>query len=123
MLRKIAIIPSLLAMMMVLFTMFVPHHHHQAMICLVHEVCLADGCCDDEHTSHSDANHEEDESNCVSHEKYCPSDGLRLDFVPLTSQASIIPVPAVSGFPVIIPAGNLQADFHSPPLLTWRINC
>lgn len=123
MLRKIGVISSLLAMSMVLFTMFVPHHHHQAMICLVHEVCLADGCCDDEHTSHSDANHEEDENNCVSHEKYCPSDGLRLDFVPFTYQASIVPEPVVSGFQVIITARNIPATFHSPPLLSWRINC
>ena len=123
MLRKIAVIPSLMAMMMVLFTMFVPHHHHQAMICLVHEVCLADGCCDDEHTSHSDANHEEDESHCVSHEKYCPSDDLRLDVVILPPVIINNPVPAVVGTPGHLTAPVWQAVLHSPPLLTWRINC
>ena len=122
MLRKIAVIPSLLAMMMVLFTMFVPHHHHQAMICLVHEVCLEDGCCDDEHTSHSDANHEEDESHCVSHEKYCPSDDLRLDVV-LPPAVIRNPVPAFTGTPGFIAAPVTPALLPSPPLLTWRINC
>ena len=123
MLRKIAIIPSLMAMMMVLFTMFVPHHHHQAMICLVHEVCLADGCCDDEHTSHSDANHEEDESHCVSREKYCPSDDLRLDVVILPPVIINNLVPAVVGTPNCDTAPLSNTVFHSPPLLTWRINC
>ena len=61
MLRKLSIIPTLAAMLMVMFVTFVPHHHHQAMICLVHETCEADGCVNDEHTGHSDANHEEDE--------------------------------------------------------------
>ena len=123
MLRKIAVIPSMMAMMMVLFTMFVPHHHHQAMICLVHEVCLADGCCDDEHTSHSDANHEEDESHCVSHEKYCPSDDLRLDVVILPPAIINNPVPAVVGTPSCNTTTVSFTVFHSPPLLTWRINC
>lgn len=123
MLRKIAVIPSLMAMMMVLFTSFVPHHHHQAMICLVHEVCLADGCCDDEHTAHSDANHEEDENHCVSREKYCPSDDLRLDVVLLPPVEIKNPVPEVSGTPGHLTVPVWQAVLHSPPLLTWRINC
>ena len=123
MLRKIAVIPSLMAMMMVLFTTFVPHHHHQAMICLIHEVCLEDGCCDDEHTSHSDANHEEDENHCVSREKDCPSDDLRLDLVLLPPVEIQNPVPEVTGTPGYRPAPVWQAVLHSPPLLTWRINC
>jgi hypothetical protein len=93
------------------------------MICLVHEVCLADGCCDDEHTSHSDANHEEDENHCVSREKYCPSDDLRLDVVLLPPVEINNPVPAVSGNPGHLTAPVRQAILHSPPLLTWRINC
>ena len=123
MLRKVSVLPALLAMMMVLFTTFVPHHHHEAMICLVHEVCLADGCCDDEHTSHSDANHEEDERHCVSHEKYCPSDGLRLDVVPLPSAVLNVPVPAEAGTIVSIRKVVNSTAFHSPPILSWRINC
>ena len=38
-----------------------------------------DGCCDDEHTHHSDANHNQDESHCVAHKQYCPSERLHLD--------------------------------------------
>ena len=79
MLRRIAIIPTMMAMLTVLFTMAVPHHHHQAMICLVHEVCVLDGCCDDEHTQHHDANQEEDESHCVAHEQYMPSERLHIN--------------------------------------------
>ena len=39
MIRKLCIIPTFAAMLMVMFVTFVPHHHHQAMICLVHETC------------------------------------------------------------------------------------
>ena len=123
MLRKVSVLPALVAMMMVLFTTFVPHHHHMAMICLVHEVCLADGCCDDEHTSHSDANHEEDENHCVSREKYCPSDGVRLDIVPLPSTILNAPVPADAGNVVSVRKVVARAAFNSPPILSWRINC
>ena len=70
MIRKFAIVPNLLAMMMVLFAMFVPHHHHQTMICLVHQICVLDGCCDDEHTSHSDAHHPFLPFSCVSPDRY-----------------------------------------------------
>ena len=124
MIRKFAILPSLMAMMMVLFTTFVPHHHHQAMICLVHEVCLEDGCVDDEHTSHSDANHEDDESHCVSHQNYYPSDDLRLDFTPLPAPAVEVPVQVdvTKAFPAFSKA-LLSASYSPPPLLSWRINC
>lgn len=49
------------------------------MICIVEEVCGMDGCCDDEHTHHSDANHNQDESHCVAHKQYCPSERLHID--------------------------------------------
>ena len=121
---RFAILPTLVSMMMVLFTTMVPHHHHQAMICLVKEVCELDGCIDDEHTSHSDANHEEEESHCVSHENYFPSDGLRLDFTPLEVPAVEIPVKVdvIRAFPAFSRA-LLFALSSPPPILSWRINC
>ena len=123
MLRRIAILPSLIAMMMVLFTTMVPHHHHQAMICLVKEVCELDGCTDDEHTGHSDANHEEDERHCVSHQNYFTSDDLRVDFTPIPVAAVKVPVPVdvTRSFPVF--SKDLFFASSPPPLLTWRINC
>ena len=79
MLRKLSIVPIFLAMMMVTLATVLPHHHHQTMICVVEEVCGMDGCRDDEHTHHSDANHNQDESHCVAHKQYCPSERLHLD--------------------------------------------
>lgn len=121
--RKIAMIPTLMAMLMVIFTTVVPHHHHQAVLCLVREVCVMDGCSNDEHTMHSDSNHKEDEDHCVSHEKYCPSDNLRLD-------SSILAAPAVKvqavvntvPFSVEHPLSFLKS-YSSPPILAWRRNC
>ncbi len=121
--KRIAIISTLMAMLMVIFTTVFPHHHHQAMICLVREVCVEDGCCNDEHTMHQDANNEEDENHCVSHEKYCSSGNLRLDFTVLAAPAVKVPVvvDAVS-FSDVQPRSSLKASY-SPPILTWRINC
>ncbi len=79
MLRKLSIVPIFLAMMMVMLATALPHHHHQTMICIVEEVCGMDGCCDDEHTHHSDANHDQDESHCVAHKQYCPAERLHID--------------------------------------------
>ena len=66
MLRKLSIVPIFLAMMMVTLATVLPHHHHQTMICVVEDVCGMDGCCDDEHTHHSD-------------KQYCPSERLQID--------------------------------------------
>ena len=123
MIRKLCIIPTFAAMLMVMFVTFVPHHHHQAMICLVHETCEADGCVNDEHTGHSDANHEEDESQCVSHEKYFPSDDLRVDFHFLQEAAAPVTSPASS--PVLTVPFHLRNSLvhSSPPVLTWRMRC
>lgn len=123
MIRKFAIVPNLLAMMMVLFVMFVPHHHHQTMICLAHEICVLDGCCDDEHTSHSDAHQEEDECKCVSQEKFCPSDQSLPDVTPLSAVLLKIPVPVLSGSFTFRKHPLGEFILSSPPLLTWRINC
>ncbi len=79
MIRKLSIAPIFLAMMMVTLATVLPHHHHQTMICIVEEVCGMDGCLDDEHTHHSDANHDQDESHCVAHKQYCPSERLHID--------------------------------------------
>ena len=123
MLRFLSIFPVWTAVLMMMFVNLVPHHHHQTMICLVQEVCQMDGCCDDEHTGHSDANHEEDENHCISHEKYFPSDDLRVDFAILSSPAIVIP------FPEIKPSTDIHKFFldgkatYSPPILSWRINC
>lgn len=123
MFRKIAIVSTTLAMMMVLFVTAVPHHHHDAMICLAHEVCLADGCVDDEHTAHSDTDPEEGESHCVTHEKYCPSDELRLAQVYLLPTFFEALIPSTVAIPRPVPARQTLLPLHSPPLLTWRINC
>ena len=123
MLRKLCIIPTFAAMLMVMFVTFVPHHHHQAMICLVHETCEADGCVNDEHTGHSDPDNEEEESHCISHEKYCPSDDLRVDSVAFTAVTTLLPSPASS--PVLTVRSQYRNDLahSSPPVLTWRMRC
>ena len=111
-----------MAMLTVLFTMAVPHHHHQAMICLVHEVCVLDGCCDDEHTMHSDPNQEE-ENHCVSHEKYVPSDDVRIDFFAMTAPVIRIPVANKAFSFSNLHSQTYLASSSSPPILAWRINC
>lgn len=122
--RKIATVFNLLAMLMVLITTITPHHHHHAMVCFAKEVCVMDGCCNDEHTAHADADPEESESHCVAHEAYCQSDELRLDSI------TAIPVPVAV---IACPAPSLVREFRisaqtvryasPPPLLSWRINC
>ncbi len=79
MIRKLSIVPIFLAMMMVTLATVLPHHHHETMICIAEEVCGLDGCIDDAHTHHSDANHNEDESHCVAHKPYFPSETLHVD--------------------------------------------
>jgi hypothetical protein len=123
MLRKLCIIPTFAAMLMVMFVTFVPHHHHQAMICLVHETCEADGCVNDEHTGHSDANHEEDESHCISHEKYFPSDDLRVDFNVLLAVTAPLPSPSSTTVPTVRHHYRDNLSLSSPPVLTWRMRC
>ena len=123
MLRKLCIVPTFVAMLMVMFVTFVPHHHHQAMICLVHETCEVDGCVNDEHTGHSDADNEEEESHCISHEKYFPSDDLRLDFIILTSVTAQLPSPASSLVPTVRPQYRDDLSHSSPPVLTCRMIC
>lgn len=123
MFRKLCIVPTLAAMLMVMFVTIVPHHHHQAMICLVHETCELDGCCDDEHTNHSDANHEEDESHCISHEKYFPSDDLRVDFNVLPAVAAPVPSPATLPVRTTRTQDRNESACTSPPVLFWRMRC
>ena len=122
MLRKLCIVPTFVALLMVLFVTFVPHHHHQAMICLVHETCEADGCVNDEHTGHSDADSEE-ESHCLSHEKYFLSDDLRVDSVALIIAPSLLPVPASSSLLVVRSLYRNGLSHSSPSVLTWRMRC
>lgn len=96
MLRKLSIVPIFLAMMMVTLATILPHHHHQTMICIVEEVCAIDGCRDDEHTQHSDANHNQDESHCVAHKHYCPSETFSIDNQDYGSELdNLIPILAV----------------------------
>lgn len=71
MLRKFALIFIMLAMAMITFATVTPHHHHHACVYLASE-CPFDG--------HEEGDgHGEDESNCVSHEKYVSSESIRLD--------------------------------------------
>lgn len=77
MLRKFALIFIMSAMAMITFATVTPHHHHHACVYLASE-CPFDG--------HEEGNgHGEDESNCVSQEKYVSSESLRVDN-PETSQ-------------------------------------
>ena len=121
--RKLTILPILMSMLMVLFTTMVPHHHHQAMICLAKEVCELDGCHHDGDCDHSDADQEEEENHCVSREKYCPSDNLRLDIVPPALPVSSIPQPDLLQVRILSQATRCDLPLHSPPLLSWRLNC
>ena len=102
MLRKLSIVPIFLAMMMVTLATVLPHHHHQTMICVVEDVCGMDGCCDDEHTHHSDANHNQDESHCVAHKQYCPSERLQIDHQDFGIEGTNI-------FPILAILSNLLA--------------
>ena len=88
----------MMAMAMLLFTTAVPHHHHDAMICLAHETCQLDGCDNDEHTGHSGDEGEEEDGHCVAHQKYFPSDELRIFL-------------------------HRPEPLSSPPILSWRLNC
>lgn len=116
--RKLAILPILLSMLMVLFTTIEPHHHHQAMICFGKEVCEMDGSTRDSH----EANHEEEESHCVSTEKYCPLNFHKLDITPLSVPAAPLPSPAVITVSFRAVASYSEIIRHIPPLLSWRLN-
>ncbi len=136
MIRKLSIVPIFLAMMMVTLATVLPHHHHQTMICIVEEVCGMDGCCDDEHTHHSDANHNQDESHCVAHKQYCPSETLHIDQQDFgTDAVNIFPILAIlsnlltvnlestaiecvsgSVIPSIAPPPASPAAPHAPPV-------
>ncbi|MBQ6253482.1 MAG: hypothetical protein IJK05_02345 [Bacteroidales bacterium] len=116
--RKLAILPLLMSMLMVLFTTMVPHHHHQAMICLAREVCELDGSTRDSH----EANHEEEESHCVSTEKYCPISFQKLDITPLSSPTPALPLPVVKAVTLGFVESYSDIPLHIPPLLSWRIN-
>ena len=124
MLRKIATVFNLLAMLMVLITTMMPHHHHHAVVCFVKEVCVMDGCCNDEHTAHADSDPEESKSHCVAHEAYCQSDELRLDgmtTIPAPVTVIACPAPALAReFSIPCPIVRYASP---PPLLSWRINC
>jgi hypothetical protein len=89
--RKIAAIPIILALAMITLVTVVPHHHHQTMVCFVREICCLDGCCDDEHTQHNDANQPEDERHCIAHEHYLISENIieELQITSLDCQALI----------------------------------
>ena len=122
--RKVEILSDLLAMLMLLFITVVPHHHHLAMICLVQEDCLEDHCVNDEHTMHADADSEVLNSLCVANEGYYPEDELLLDWpTPVAIHLATFPnagLKAISSFPLPLSA---VLTFHTPPVLTWRINC
>ncbi len=79
MLRKIAAIPIILALAMMTLVTVLPHHHHQTMTCFVKETWCLDGRCHDQHTQHHEADQEEDESHCVAHEQYMPSERLHIN--------------------------------------------
>ena len=120
MLRKLSIVPIFLAMMMVTLATVMPHHHHQTMICIVEEVCEMDGCCDDEHTHHSDANHDQDESHCVAHKQYCPSERLHIAPPDFQSESdNLIPIMGILSNLLTINSESIvneYADEESVPI-------
>lgn len=50
--RRMAFRVICLAMVTVLFSSLLPHHHHGHEACITYEVCEMDGSWNDEHTSH-----------------------------------------------------------------------
>lgn len=118
MLRKLSIVPIFLAMMMVTLATVLPHHHHQTMICIVDEVCEMDGCRDDEHTHHSDANHNQDESHCVAHKQYCPSERLHIDNQDFGDEVdNIFPILAVLSNLLTINLESIAFEYASGDLI------
>lgn len=58
--RRTAFSVVSLAVLMVFFASWMPHHHHGKEACLTYEVCDVDGALNDEHTDHQchqEANH------------------------------------------------------------------
>lgn len=122
--RRIATIPVVMAMLMVMITSVVPHHHHQTIACFVKEVCVEDGCCNDRHTAHSDADPEENESHCVAHEEYFQADDLRLDSIGAVSVPVAVILRPMDILSRAVDTPCLGVKSFSPfPLLSWRINC
>ena len=105
-------------MMMVTLATVLPHHHHQTMICIVEEVCGMDGCRDDEHTHHSDANHNQDESHCVAHKQYCPSERLHIDNQDFGNEVgSMFPILAILSDLLTINAESIIYEYASGDLV------
>ena len=122
--RKIETVFDLLAMLMVLFITVVPHHHHQALLCLVQEECIEDHCYNDEHTNHSDANHQEQESHCITSEKYCQDEDQYLAWPVLAPiSVEVISTPNGDEFRTFPRYHHPAKSFSSIPILSWRINC
>ena len=124
MLRRTVTFFNLLAMLMVMLITIVPHHHHHALVCFVKEVCLEDGCVNDEHTMHSDADAQENECHCVAHEEYYQSDNLRADAITAVSApVAAIPCPVTAFIQSVSISHRVVRSFSPPPILSWRINC
>ena len=118
-----ALFPSWIAMFILMFVTIGSHHHHGAVICLAKEICEIDGRCNDEHTGHSDANHEEDENHCLSQEKFFPTDNLRMDLTVLSVPATVLTFFEETVCRIIrLPRRTDIAD-SSPPIQSWRMNC
>ena len=105
-------------MMMVLFVSFVPHHHHHAMMCLEHDLCIAD------EQEDASSREEQADDHCICHAAYCLShDDFNPDIFLLTPTAVIAPAPPVTSMYRVFQAGVFGDTVFSPPILSWRINC
>ena len=55
------------AVAVMLTVTFLPHHHHNGMLCTEVVYCEDDGCYNDEHTGHS---HGDDNTHCIDKSDY-----------------------------------------------------
>lgn len=121
MLRLLSIVPILMSMMMVTLATVLPHHHHQTMICIAEATCGHDGCLDCTHEHHSDTSHNDDESHCVAHEQYCPSERLQIDHKDFGSDwDNIFPILAILSNQLAISAASITDEYacgNSIPIL------
>lgn len=100
--------------MLALFFSLAPHHHHHAVLCFAHDHETAQG------QPFSDSGDRDEQ--CICHSFYCQSHTDVCIDCPVLDALPVLP----SCLSCPAPVRHDRTDpfiFHSPPLLTWRINC